>query len=135
METGNGKWRYTLPTHVVRAFSQAMIEIFEGRGVNVRYEPYKKNQSMLVTGMKKLEFIPLLPEEFYSPIIISFCYPEGTNFTFKKFYLALKKNEHVIYPGKISKANTFRIGNIGDVYEADITGLLEEVHKCVKTRA
>lgn len=134
MEKGHGKWRYTSPTHVVRAFCQAMCELAEEGGISARYERYKNNQAMLVDGMKKLGFKPLLPEELHSPIITSFYYPEGAKFTFNDFYLALKQNGYVIYPGKISNADTFRIGNIGDVHEDDIIGLLEEIRKYIESK-
>jgi len=128
MENGCGKWRYTSPTHVVRAFCQAMTELEQEGGIVSRYERYKNNQKTLVAGMKKLGFKPLLPEEMHSPVITSFYYPEGNSgFSFIEFYNFLKGKGYVIYPGKISKALTFRIGNIGDVHEKDITGLLSAI--------
>lgn len=134
MENGGGKWRYTSPTHVVRAFCQAMTELSEEGGIAARYERYKNNQSILVAGMKKMGFEPLLPEEMHSPIITSFYYPECSNFTFDDFYKALKQNGYVIYPGKISKADTFRIGNIGDIHESDIQGLIKEIQKYIENK-
>lgn len=134
MEKGHGKWRYTSPTHVVRAFCQAMTELKDEGGVSERYKRYKTNQHLLVDGMKKLGFNTLLHESLHSPIITSFYYPEGSSFTFNEFYQALKKNGYVIYPGKISKADTFRIGNIGDVHEDHIRNLLKEVEKYVEER-
>jgi len=127
MENGGGKWRYTSPTHVVRAFCQAMSELEQEGGVIARYARYKNNQKTLVAGMKNLRFMPLLPDEMHSPIITSFCYPENRSFSFNEFYKFLKGKGYVIYPGKISKAPTFRIGNIGNVYEKDIQGLLSAI--------
>lgn len=134
MEQGHGKWRFTSPTHVVRAFCQAMTELKQEGGVSARYARYKNNQQTLVKGMKELGFNTLLPETLHSPIITSFYYPEGCDFTFNEFYKAIKQNGYVMYPGKISKADTFRIGNIGDVHEDDIHGLLKEIQKYVEER-
>lgn len=127
MEDGGGKWRFTSPTHVVRAFIQAMHELKEEGGVSVRATRYASNQKMLVAGMERLGFSALLEKEYQSPIITSFLYPEGAVFEFVDFYEYLKERGYVIYPGKISEADTFRIGNIGEVYEEDIEGLLDAV--------
>lgn len=127
MENGGGKWRFTSPTHVVRAFVQAMEELVAEGGIAARNKRYTESQRTLVEGMDAMGFRPLLPRELQSPIITSFLYPEKLNFTFIEFYNALKAEGFVIYPGKISKADTFRIGNIGDVSETDILTLLEKV--------
>ena len=123
MEKGHGKWRFTSPTHVVRAFKQALTELIEEGGVEARYQRYCENHRILVEGMRALGFKTLLEDDIQSPIITSFLYPhEG--FDFKTFYYALKNKGFVIYPGKISKADTFRIGNIGDGDTKFINNLL-----------
>jgi 2-aminoethylphosphonate-pyruvate transaminase len=132
MQDGNGKWRYTSPTHVVRAFCQAMVELELEGGVTGRYNRYSNNQKKLVEGMKKRGFETLLPQQVHSPIITAFYYPKNINFTFGQFYSALKKQGYVIYPGKISKAETFRIGNIGDIHVKDIEGLLVVIEDFLK---
>jgi 2-aminoethylphosphonate-pyruvate transaminase len=126
MEKGHGKWRFTSPTHVVRAFFQAMKELEEEGGVEARHDRYRKNHAELVEGMRRSGFRTLLPDELQSPIITSFLYPEE-DFDFQKFYEALKERGFVIYPGKISEAPTFRIGNIGDVFPDDFRRLAEAV--------
>ncbi|MCL1822226.1 MAG: 2-aminoethylphosphonate--pyruvate transaminase, partial [Prolixibacteraceae bacterium] len=85
MESGKGKWRYTSPTHVIRAFCQAMKELEYEGGVGARFDRYKNNQKTLVDGMKRLGFMPLLDEKLHSPVITSFCYPENCNFSFTDF--------------------------------------------------
>jgi len=122
----SGKWRYTSPTHIVRAFYQALDELEAEGGIEARYNRYCKNQYLLVNGMKELGFRPLLPKEIQSPIITSFLYP-NPNFNFDIFYKSVKKMGFVLYPGKISQADTFRIGNIGEVYPKDIMKLLEVI--------
>jgi len=127
MELGNGKWRYTSPTHTVRAFDQALLELEEEGGVARRYERFTRNQQTLVEGMQRIGFRTLLSKELQSPIITSFLYPESPVFSFEEFYLRIKEVGFVIYPGKITAASTFRIGNIGDVHLADIERLLENM--------
>ena len=126
MEKGGGKWRFTSPTHVVRAFYQAMKELNEEGGIVARYERYKKNHRTLVDGMRAQGFKTLLPDASQGPIITSFLYPHA-GFDFNAFYAALKQKGFVIYPGKISDADTFRIGNIGDVFPEDMEKLLEAI--------
>ncbi|MDD9265888.1 2-aminoethylphosphonate--pyruvate transaminase [Paenibacillus sp. GCM10023248] len=129
MENGNGKWRYTSPTHTVRAFDQALQELEEEGGVAHRFARYSRNQQLLVAGMERLGLQPLLPAELQSPIITSFLYPDSPVFSFDAFYSRMKQEGFVIYPGKITASATFRIGNIGDVYPADIERLLEGIEK------
>lgn len=129
MEKGHGKWRFTSPTHVVRAFKQAMDELIEEGGVEARHKRYCKNHEVLVNGMRSLGFKTLLPDVMQSPIITSFLYPHA-DFDFNLFYTQLKARGFVIYPGKISQADTFRIGNIGDVHPEDFQQLIEVIKDC-----
>jgi 2-aminoethylphosphonate-pyruvate transaminase len=129
MEQNNGKWRFTSPTHVVRAFAQALIELEQEGGIDARYSRYKSNQSLLVSGMSDLGFETLLPDRLHSPIITSFYSPKESGYNFKQFYEKLKSLGYVIYPGKVSDADCFRIGNIGEVYQKDIEGLLHAVNE------
>ena len=80
--------------------------------------------------MKEMGFKPLVDEKYESPIITSFIYPEA-GFEFLQLYNELKRYGFVIYPGKISKVDTFRIGNIGDVHEDDINRLVDSIAKGV----
>lgn len=126
----SGKWRYTSPTHVVRAFYQALNELEEEGGVGARYQRYKQNHRILIEGMASLGFKTLLSEELQSPIITSFLFPDR-NFNFGIFYQKVKQRGFVLYPGKISKADTFRIGNIGEIYPEDIRRLIETLSDCL----
>lgn len=127
MEEQKGKWRFTSPTHTVRAFHQALIELQEEGGVAARFQRYSQNQRLLVEGMERLGFRCLLNPSLHSPIITSFYSPEHPEYDFKRFYLLLKQLGFVIYPGKVSNADCFRIGNIGDVYPIDIETLLKAI--------
>lgn len=126
MEKGGGKWRFTSPTHVVRAFAEALQELEEEGGIEARYQRYQENHRTLVNGMRSLGYETLLADSQQSPIITSFLYP-NTEFNFHRFYDSLKARGFVIYPGKISKHDTFRIGNIGDVHPEDFKRLIEEI--------
>jgi 2-aminoethylphosphonate-pyruvate transaminase len=131
MEKGHGKWRFTSPTHVVRAFKQAMDELAAEGGVEARHARYCRNHDVLVEGMRSLGFKTLLKDEVQSPVITSFLYPDK-EFNFKEFYHQLKEKGFVIYPGKISQADTFRIGNIGDVFPEDFSRLIEAIKTVAK---
>ena len=128
MEKGHGKWRFTSPTHVVRAFMQAMTELKAEGGVAARHARYCENHRVLVEGMRSLGYKTLLPDEWQSPIITSFYYPLAL-FDFQSFYQQLKAKGFVIYPGKISQADTFRIGNIGDVHPDDFRRLVDAIRE------
>nr|WP_275891762.1 2-aminoethylphosphonate--pyruvate transaminase [Acinetobacter pittii] len=128
MEQHNGKWRFTSPTHVVRAFYQALLELETEGGVAARYQRYLQNQQTLSKGMQQLGFELVRGEESpQSPIITTFLYPTAETFSFQSFYETLKKSGYVIYPGKVTDLNCFRIGNIGEVYIHDIEGLLAAI--------
>jgi 2-aminoethylphosphonate-pyruvate transaminase len=125
METKGGKWRYTSPTHAVRAFATALDELDEEGGIAARHRRYRENHRVLVEGMERQGFRPLLAAEHRSPIITSFLYPDDASFKFEAFYDALKQRGFVIYPGKISQAETFRVGTIGHVFPHDFERLIE----------
>ncbi|WP_334352372.1 2-aminoethylphosphonate--pyruvate transaminase [Companilactobacillus sp. HBUAS56257] len=131
MEKNNGKWRFTSPTHVVHAFYEALQELKAEGGVEARHQRYLANQKHLATGMEELGFKVLIDEKWQSPIITSFIYPND-DFDFHKFYQQLKADGFVIYPGKISQVPTFRIGNIGEVYDNDISKLLDAIKTIVR---
>ena len=128
MEKGHGKWRFTSPTHVVRAFYQAMQELKEEGGIEARHRRYVENHRTLVDGMRALGFQTQLSDDKQGCIITSFLYPSA-DFDFADFYNKLKGKGFVIYPGKISDADTFRIGNIGDIFPSDIKALLEAIRE------
>ncbi|MGL5343492.1 MAG: 2-aminoethylphosphonate--pyruvate transaminase [Plesiomonas sp.] len=135
MELQGGKWRFTSPTHTVLAFAQALRELEEEGGISARAERYQANQTLLVQGMHALGFKPLLPEAWQSPIITAFHSPKHPDYRFMDFYQALKAQGFVIYPGKVSEADCFRIGNIGDVTPHHIEQLLQAVGKACYWRS
>ena len=129
MEEKGGKWRFTSPTHTVRAFVQALRELEEEGGVAKRAERYRENHRILMAGMEELGFEGLLQAEWQSPIITSFLNPDSPEYDFKRLYDLLKERGFVIYPGKVTAADTFRIGNIGDVVPDDMGRLVKAVEE------
>lgn len=126
MEQSNGKWRYTSPTHVVRAFDQALLELEQEGGIVSRYERYSNNQRIITAGMEEAGYPALLARQWQSPIITAFLYP-NQSFSFELFYKQLKQEGFVLYPGKLTSEPTFRIGSIGDVHAADMERLVQAV--------
>ncbi|MCP1101814.1 2-aminoethylphosphonate-pyruvate transaminase [Aequitasia blattaphilus] len=137
VQSRDGKWRFTSPTHVVLAFAQALKELEEEGGVKAREERYRRNQRLLVKNFEEIGFISYLGKERQSPIITSFIYPRNAAFSFQEMYDFIKERGYAIYPGKVTKADTFRIGNIGEIYEEDIiklTGIMSEYMDKTKER-
>ena len=128
----NGQFRYTPPTHVLLAFEQALKELEQEGGVAARERRYRHNHFVLVEGMKRIGFRPFLPPSVQSCIITAFHYPAAAQFEFSGFYQRLSEKGFIIYPGKISRADTFRIANIGHLFETDIRRLLLAVGEVVQ---
>ncbi len=122
-----GQWRYTPPTHVVAAFLQALKEHAEEGGIAGRHARYQRNQQRLVAGMRQLGFETLLSDEWLSPIIITFFSPGHNSFDFQAFYDRMKARGFIIYPGKLTEAESFRLGCIGQLYDEQIDAVLEAV--------
>ena len=119
----DGKWRYTSPTHVVLAFAQAIRELLAEGGIPARHDRYVKNNRILIDGLKKLGFRPSVGEMYQGPIITTFFYPEQKNYSFQEMYDYIKERGYAIYPGKVTDAETFRVGNIGEIYPEDMEKL------------
>lgn len=126
---GDGQFRFTPPTHVILAFHQALVELEEEGGVLARSARYQRNSEMTLAGMQALGFEPYLSPEVRGYIISSFYYPDPPNFDFKTFYEKLSQRGCVIYPGKLSHANCFRIGHIGRLDESDVRVLLSSIQQ------
>ncbi len=123
----SGQFRFTPPTHVLLAFRQALAELGDEGGVAGRAGRYRANHDVLMRGMRNLGFQTYLDAEKQSYIITSFRYPEHPNFDFESFYKRLNEKGYVIYPGKVSNADCFRIGTIGRVFDSDMKALLAAI--------
>ena len=120
----DGKSRFTSPTHVVLAFAKALEEMKEEGGIPVRSKRYRENNELLISEMEKLGYKTYIDKAHQGPIITTFFYPENCNYTFKEMYEFIKARGYAIYPGKVTEAETFRIGNIGEIYKEDIEKLI-----------
>jgi len=108
-----GQWRFTPPTHVISAFIQALDEYEAEGGAKARLARYTLNKDTLVAEMRAAGFQTLLPDEDLSPIIVTFLAPDEDAYEFKAFYQAVKERGFLIYPGKMTEVESFRIGCIG----------------------
>jgi len=112
-----GQWRFTPPTHVVAAFLAALAAHRAEGGVAARGARYQRNRDVMVAGMRALGFETLLKERWLSPIIVTFFCPADPAFSFTKFYALMKARGFIIYPGKLTVVDSFRIGCIGQMDE------------------
>jgi 2-aminoethylphosphonate-pyruvate transaminase len=125
----DGQFRFTPPTHALLAFHQALRELDAEGGVEGRAARYRTNFQVLSDGMRELGFEGYLRPEDRGYIITSFCYPQHPKFDFGTFYSRLSDKGYVIYPGKVSKADCFRIGCIGHIFPDDMRGLLGAIRQ------
>lgn len=123
----NGQFRFTPPAQVLLAFRQALDELESEGGITARAARYAANARTLVDGMRELGFETYLRDEDRSAIITTFRYPSDPKFEFETFYRLLAQTGHVIYPGKLTGEDCFRIGSIGAITEREIRGLLAAV--------
>ena len=124
-----GQYRFTPPIHVIVAFHQALQEFWAEGGVAGRGGRYGENARILIGGMRSLGFETLLPDALQAPIIATFRTPKHPNFVFERFYDALKERGYVIYPGKLTVADSFRIGCIGRLYPEHMRDALHAVRE------
>lgn len=125
----NGQWRFTPPVQCLLALDQALTELAQDGGPDARLHRYAHNCTVLVEGMGALGFTPLLPAAVQAPIIVTFLTPADPLFRFESFYAGLNRCGYVIYPGKLTGRDTFRIGCIGRIDETVMRGLLQAVRE------
>jgi len=126
------QYRFTPPIHCIVAFDQALNEHEAEGGVAGRGGRYRNNCKILVEGMRRLGFETLLPDHLQAPIIVTFHMPSDPNFQFQVFYDKLKDRNFVIYPGKLTVADSFRIGCIGRLGETEMKAFLGVVADVLK---
>jgi 2-aminoethylphosphonate-pyruvate transaminase len=112
-----GQWRFTPPTHVVAAFLEALRLHREEGGVAARGARYTRNRDVMVAGMREAGFETLLADRWLSPIIVTFFSPADPAFAFDRFYELMKEKGFIIYPGKLTVVDSFRVGCIGRMDE------------------
>ena len=110
-----GQWRFTPPTHVVVALAEAIAQFVEEGGQPARGVRYAENCRVLVDGMAALGFRPFLRPQIQAPIIVTFHAPTDPRYDFKRFYQAARARGFILYPGKLTQVETFRVGCIGAI--------------------
>ena len=123
----NGQFRFTPPTHALVAFREALRELESEGGTPARLKRYTRNAEMLIAGMARLGIQPLLSANESGPIIQTFLTPRDANFKFEEFYEKLRRKGFAIYPGKLTKRDSFRIGTIGHLDEAVMARAVEAI--------
>ena len=109
------QWRYTPPTHVVAAFAAALEAFVTEGGQPARLARYTRNYETLVRGMAELGFRPFLDPRIQAPIIVTFHAPADPRYTFREFYDSVREKGFILYPGKLTQVETFRVGCIGAI--------------------
>jgi len=124
----NGQFRFTPPTHSILAFSQALRELEQEGGVPARRKRYESNQQIVSQGLSRLGYdLYLKDPKLQGCIISSFHYPRNPKWNFQTFYQKLNDLNFVIYPGKLSKHDCFRIGHVGRIFPEDSANLVKAI--------
>ena len=126
------QWRFTPPTHVVAALDEAIAQYIEEGGLAARGGRYARNCKALVDGLAALGLRSFLPPGIQAPIIVTFHAPDDANYDFKTFYQEVKKRGYILYPGKLTQVETFRVGCMGHFGEAGIPGAVEAIAQTLK---
>lgn len=130
-----GQWRFTPPTHIVVALHEAILQFFEEGGQPARLARYSTNSKVLLEGMRKLGIKPFLKEEDLSAIIITFLAPDASQYDFKTLYEVTKKEGFMLYPGKLTEIETFRVGSIGAINEAEMRQAIHAISEALDKMA
>lgn len=128
----NGQFRFTPPTHTILAFRQALLELEAEGGTEARLKRYEANARALWQGMARLGFRPYVDSDSHGCIITTFLVPDDANFNFNTLYNSLEKRGFVIYPGKTTKVDSFRLGTIGRMYPHDIEQCVSAVEAVLR---
>jgi len=123
----NGQWRFTPPVQVVAGLASALDQLAAEGGIAARHARYQQNCSVLVQGMRDRGFTPLIADALQAPVIVTFRMPDAAWFDFQRFYDFLHARGIVIYPGKLTRAPSFRIGCIGAIVPDDMRRALREI--------
>jgi len=126
------QWRFTPPTHVVAALDEAIAQYIEEGGLAARGGRYARNCKALVDGLVALGLRSFLDQSIQAPIIVTFHAPDDANYDFKTFYQEVKKRGYILYPGKLTQVETFRVGCMGHFGEAGIPGAVEAIGQTLK---
>ena len=110
-----GQWRFTPPTHVVAALREALDQYRDEGGQSGRLSRYAENCATLLSGMRELGFRCFLDDTIQAPIIVTFHAPADAAYDFAEFYRRVRDKGFILYPGKLTAIDTFRVGCIGAI--------------------
>jgi 2-aminoethylphosphonate-pyruvate transaminase len=125
------QWRYTPPTHVVAALDCAIEQYLALGGREARLKTYEQNCADLIGGMAKLGMRPFLPSHIQAPIIVTFHAPQSARYEFKTFYNAVKAKGYILYPGKLTALETFRVGCMGQLGPQGMHGAVKAIAEVI----
>ncbi|PYY87255.1 2-aminoethylphosphonate--pyruvate transaminase [Pseudomonas sp. TKO26] len=129
---GTGQWRFTPPTHVVAALHEALLQYNEQGGLPARHARYADNCRALLQGMGELGLQSFLPEAIQAPIIVTFHAPKDPRYQFQDFYERVKTKGYILYPGKLTQVDTFRVGCIGHVDRRDMQAAVSAIGEALR---
>ncbi|MGF6154250.1 2-aminoethylphosphonate--pyruvate transaminase [Pseudomonas fluorescens] len=127
-----GQWRFTPPTHVVAALHEALLQYNEEGGLPARHQRYANNCRVLLDEMAKLGLRSFLPAAVQAPIIVTFHAPKDPRYQFKAFYERVKAKGFILYPGKLTQVETFRVGCIGHVNQAEMRAAVATIGEVLR---
>ncbi|MEB0048799.1 2-aminoethylphosphonate--pyruvate transaminase, partial [Pseudomonas sp. Dout3] len=127
-----GQWRFTPPTHVVAALHEALLQYDEEGGLPARHQRYVNNCRVLLDGMANIGLRSFLPAAIQAPIIVTFHAPKDPRYRFKEFYERVKAKGFILYPGKLTQVETFRVGCIGHLNQTDMQAAVAAIAHTLK---
>src|SRR6202795_123141 len=128
-----GQWRFTPPTHVVAALRAAISQYQAEGGQPARLARYTENCAALTSGMRTMGFRTFLPDALQAPIIVTFHSPPDPKYDFTEFYRRVRDRGFILYPGKLTAVDTFRIGCIGAIGAASLRRAVAAVADALRT--
>jgi len=126
------QWRYTPPTHVVAALRAAIDQFLAEGGQAARGARYAANCAALIEGMKEIGFRAFLKPEVQAPIIVTFHAPSDPAYEFKRFYAAVRDRGYILYPGKLTQVETFRVGCIGAIDRNELRNVVSAISESLR---
>lgn len=127
-----GQWRYTPPTHVVAALRAAIDQYNAAGGQPARLARYTENCDALIRGMHELGLVSFLPSSLQAPIIVTFHSPPDPAYDFREFYRRVRDRGFILYPGKLTSVDTFRVGCIGAIGASEMRDVVSAVAEVLR---
>jgi 2-aminoethylphosphonate-pyruvate transaminase len=127
-----GRWRFTPPTHVVAALGAALDQFYAEGGRRARHARYESNCQRLLDGLVRLGLVPFLPRAIQAPVIVTVCAPDHPAYAFRELYERTKAAGFILYPGKLTQVETFRVGCMGAIGLAEIDSALAAIGQALR---